>query len=125
MKYLGIDFGLKKIGLAISEGELSSPLSILHIKNLNEGIKKIEEVAYKEKIDRIVIGVPDSGVRTSILKVVKKLKEKFDVVVSAETLSSKMAQSTMINLGVGKKKRAQEDAYAAAQILQDYLDEKS
>lgn len=121
MKYLGVDFGLKKIGLAISEGELSSPLAVIHIKNLNEGIKKIEEVVNKQKIDRIVIGVPDSGVRTTIFKAVKKLKEKFDVVVADETLSSNIAQSTMINLGIGKKKRAEEDAYAAAEILQEYL----
>ncbi len=124
MKYLGVDFGLRKIGLALSEGELSSPLTVLHIKNLNEGIKKIEEVIINKEIDKVVIGIPESGVRMSILKVVNKLRKKFDVAIVEETLSSKDAQSTMKSLGLGKKKRQEEDAYSAAIILQDYLDEK-
>ena len=122
MKYLGVDFGLRKIGLAISEGELSSPLQVIHIKNLNQGIKKIAEFVFREKIDKIIIGVPESGVRVVILKAIRKLKEKFDVETIEETLSSKNAQVTMINLGLGKKKRMEEDAYSAAEILQNYLD---
>ena len=122
MKYLGVDFGMKKIGFAISEGELSSPLTILHIKNLEDGVNQIKEVAMHEKADKIIIGLPDSGVRKHILKVVKKLKEQFDVETFEETLSSKDAQKAMIDLGFGKKKRMEEDAYAAAIILQDYLE---
>ena len=122
MKYLGVDFGLRKIGLALSEGELSSPFKIIHINSLNEGIKKIEEIIEKEKIEKVVIGLPDSGVRAAILKVVSKLSKKYVVVTTDETLSSIGAQSTMLNLGLGKKQRREEDAYSAAQILQDYLD---
>ncbi len=122
MKYLGIDWGMKKIGLAISDGELSSPLCVIHIFSINEGIQKIEEVIAKEGIEKVVIGLPDSGIRNAILKVVSKLSRKYQVVTADETLSSKGAQTTMINLGFGKKKRKEEDAYSAAQILQDYLD---
>ena len=124
MKYLGVDFGLRKIGLATSEGELSSPLSVLHVSNLSEGIKKIEEIVRGEKIDKIIVGLPESGVRNFILKAVKKLAQKFDVETIEETLSSKNAQATMINLGLSKKKRMEEDAYSAAEILQNYLDAK-
>ncbi len=32
MKYLGVDFGLKRVGLAVSEGELASPLQTIEVK---------------------------------------------------------------------------------------------
>ena len=125
MKYLGVDFGNKKIGLAISEGELASPLLTLHVNNLNEGVLKVEEVIKKEGIEKIVVGLPDSGVRNSVLKFVKKLSKKYSVYVADETLSSKIALDTMVNLGIGKKRRKVEDSYSAALILQNYLDEKN
>ena len=122
MKYLGVDFVLRKIGLAVSEGQLSSPLVVIHIKNINEGVIKIEEIILKEKIDKIIVGLPESGIRDFILKFVKKLAQKFQVATFEETLSSKNAKNIMISLGIGKKKRMEDDSYSASIILQNYLD---
>lgn len=124
MKYLGVDFGLRKIGLAISEGVIATPFKVIYVNSQKDAILKISEVIQKESINKIIVGVPESGVRSIILKVVKKLKDKFKVEIVEEHLSSKNAQSTMVNLGIGKKKRMEEDAYSAAIILQDYLDNK-
>lgn len=122
MKYLGVDFGLKKIGFAVSEGELAAPLEVVQVKNTQVGLKKILEIVKKEQVDEIVIGLPDSGVRSTILKVADKIKKVLPVHLVEETLTTKLAKGEMIELGLGKKKRAEEDAYSAAIILQNYLD---
>lgn len=122
MKYLGIDFGLKKIGLSISEGSLASPFGILHIKNKKDALKKIQQVVEKEKIDEIVIGLPESGIRSKVLKFANKLKLIAIVKIVEETLTSHNAKKQMIESNLGKKERMEEDAYSAALILQDYLD---
>lgn len=122
MKYLGVDFGLRKIGLAVSEGELASPLGVIHIKNKTEAVKRIEEVVKKNNINKIVIGLPDSGVRSDILKIAAHLRKNIPTEIVDETLSSLHAKTQMIELGINKKKRIEEDAFSAALILQEYLD---
>ncbi len=44
MKYLGVDYGLKKIGLAVSEGTLASPLQILHVSGKEDALAKLQQV---------------------------------------------------------------------------------
>lgn len=122
MKYLGIDFGLRKIGLAISEGELSSPYGVLYVKNKADAIEKIEDVVRKENISQVVIGLPESGILKTILKVITELRLNIPVEIVDETLSSQKAKERMLELGIKKEKRIDEDAYSAALILQDYLD---
>lgn len=122
MKYLGVDYGLKKIGLAVSEGQLASPFKILHVSSLEDSLAQLKKVTKDENIEKIVVGLPDSGVRNMILKAVRSLQNEFDVVTVDETLSSNTARGQMINLNIPRKKRKQDDAYAAAEILQNYLD---
>ncbi len=124
MKYLGIDYGKHKIGLAISEGLTASPLMILQISGLKDAIAKVLAILKKENIDEVVVGVPESG--QSYLLVKKFIKELEKVVVvkrAEETLSSKQALAKMIQLGLPKNKRQQEDSYAAVIILQNYLNQ--
>lgn len=128
MRYLGVDYGLKKAGLAISEGQIASPLKVLEISGLNDAVSKILQVINKEEIERVVIGVPDSGqsekiVKNFILKLRADLKERpVSVIEADETLSSSSAKELMINLGIGEKQRQKEDAYSAVIILQNFLD---
>ncbi|MDP3974260.1 MAG: Holliday junction resolvase RuvX [Candidatus Daviesbacteria bacterium] len=126
MIYLGIDFGLKKLGFAISEGEIARPLDVIHVSNETDTLIKINEVIKKEGAQKIIMGIPESGIRKKILKVAKKLKDlyKLDIELFEETLSTIKAREKMIFLGIGRKKREDEDAYSAAWILQDYLDFK-
>lgn len=128
MRYLGVDYGLKKMGLAISEGQIASPLKVLAINSLNDAISKITNIIKQETIERVVIGVPESGeAKTAVRKFIAKLKESLKnktvaVIEAPETLSSNSAKNLMIDLGLGEKARQKEDAYAAAIILQDFLD---
>lgn len=123
MKYLGIDFGLKRVGLAISEGEIASPFKIIKGANFADLLEKIKLEAVG--FDKLVIGMPEGRVGKLVKKVIQKLKQDgLDIEAADETLSSKNALSQMIELNIPKKKRRLNDAYAAVEILQGYLDEK-
>lgn len=125
MKYLGIDWGLKKIGLAISEGELASPLGSYNINSLDEGINKVEEIAFEEDVDVLVIGKPEGEMGKNVSRAVGLLqKDGLNVEVTDETLSTQNAQSKMVEMGFSQKKRKDDDAVSAAIILQGYLDGK-
>lgn len=130
MRYLGIDYGYKKIGLALSEGQIASPFEVLKISGLKDALEKIKKIVKDEGIDRIVVGVAESGESAKAVKVfVKHLKEdlkgKIEVIETEETLSSKDAKQFMVELGLGQKKRKEEDAYSAVLILQRFLNSLS
>lgn len=123
MKYLGIDFGLRRVGLAISEGVLASPLQIVEGKNLADLSKKISEFAKKGQFDKVVVGMPEGKTGQVTQKFINVLKRNgISVEIADETLSTQNASHLMIEMGIPKKKRAQSDAQAAAEILQSYLD---
>lgn len=127
MRFLGIDYGKKKVGLALSDGQLASPFKIIAIDNLKHGLNKILQVIKSEQIEKIVIGIPESGEAHSItIKFIQELKKNLkdvEIVEVSETLSSFHARADMLTAGVSKSKRGQEDAVAAAGILQNYLDD--
>lgn len=123
MKYLGIDFGLKRVGLATSEGDLASPLKIIEVKGFKDAVKSIEELVNKEGFDKIIIGLPEGKIGRTVLDFVKAFKKKgADVECADETLSSQRAIQQMIKSGIPKRKRLISDDIAAAIILQNYLD---
>ncbi len=122
MKILGIDYGTKRVGLAISDETqtLARELNILSPKEFWWGIKELIET---EAIERIVIGLPlnMSGGSTQSTEAAQKfsdeLQERFPEIpleFMDERLSSVMAES------MGRKTDV--DSLAAQIILQNYLD---
>lgn len=123
MKYLGVDWGLKRIGLALSEGELASALGSLEIKNPEDGVIKILETARIEDTDLVILGKPEGEMKKKIEKVIKRLsKAGLEVQTTDETLSTQKAKKAMIKMGFGQKMRRDDNAVAAAIILQNFLD---
>lgn len=127
MKYLGIDYGKSKFGTAFSEGELASPGEVIKISGLTDGIQKIEKIISDNNVEIVVIGIPESGEARNVTeKFIHELKhdmlENIQVIEVEETLSTQIAKGSMLVLGISKKNRQKEDAYAAAEILQEYLD---
>lgn len=123
MRYLGVDYGLRKVGLALSEGVLTVPFKIIRVKSLTEAVDKICQIVQQEGVDKVVVGLPEGRMGKITDNFIKALSKKGLNVVSAdETLSSKNALQNMIVSGVSKKKRQEVDAVAAAEILQEYLD---
>lgn len=125
MKYLGIDWGLKRIGLAVSEGQLATPFLNLEINGLSDGIEKIINLIKKENIDLVILGKPEGKMGKIVDKTYQAfLKNKINIKLTDETLSTHDAKKIMIEMGFGKGARKEDNAVAAALILQRYLDEK-
>ncbi len=123
MKYLGVDFGLKRIGLAISEGELASAWKVVEVRNLIDAIEKISTLINLEQFDKVVVGLPEGKIGQTTVGFIKGLKKKgIDIEASDETLSSKNATSLMIEMNISKEKRKVNDDYSAMLILQNFLD---
>ncbi|HEY0555663.1 MAG TPA: Holliday junction resolvase RuvX, partial [Thermoanaerobaculia bacterium] len=60
MRFLGIDFGEKRIGLAISDpaGRLAVPLTTLERRNDRSALRQIAEIVREEGVERLVLGEP-------------------------------------------------------------------
>ena len=128
MRYLGIDYGGKRIGLAISdeEGKMAFPHGLILNRGARPAIKEITSLVRKEKIAKIIIGLPVglSGQETTQTKntraFFRKLKERVGIPLEFENemLTTRIAEQT----GTGKEYR---DKAAAALILQSYLDKSA
>lgn len=115
MNYLGLDYGLAKIGVAIATGPLAEPLTTLNTKN---AIQAIKELVVKHSIDKIVIGdAPEN-----FLKNLKDLGLEIEIV--DETLSSHEAREKLFHT-TQKRRKILEHQVSASIILQNWLDNNS
>ena len=131
-KYLGIDFGLKRIGLSITDQEkiFAFPLTTIEYNNAFNFFK---DLFLKEEISKAIIGYPkrlsgaDSEIESSIKIFITKFKNQFPAIEIErfdERFTSKLASKAIVSSGLGKKKRSNKsliDKVSAAIILQDYL----
>lgn len=125
MRILGIDWGERKVGLALADGPLAEPYKVIRYKDigmLGETIKKIVE---REKIEKVVVGVSEGTSAEESMNFTSVLSFKLAVPVETfdETLTTQEAQKLAIEAGIKRSKRqGLEDAYAATLMLQNYLD---
>lgn len=126
MKYLGVDWGLKRIGLAISEGIQASSYKTLEVSSLEDAALRIQKIVEFDNIDQVVIGRPESGHSAQLVKkAVKKLQSLgLEVIEVDETLSTQEAKQLILEQNLSKKPGRDDNAYSAMLILQNYLDEK-
>lgn len=123
MKYLGIDFGLRRVGLSTSEGNLASPLKTVEVRGFKDSVEKVAGLVRLGGFDKIVIGLPEGKMGKTIIGFAKALEKiGLDVEYADETLSTHQAVAQMVELNIPKNKRHISDAYSAAIILQNYLD---
>jgi putative Holliday junction resolvase len=131
MKILAIDYGLKRIGLAVCDPSqtICSPLSVLD--GTKDIISKLTRIITEENIGAVVIGLPlnmddTEGPQAELVrKFADKLKAAIDVPIhfQDERLSSFGADEKldMASFSPAEKKQRR-DAVAAAEILQNFLD---
>ncbi len=125
MKYLGIDFGLRRVGLATSQGEMATAWKVVEVRNLLDAVNKISEIIKKENFEKVVVGLPEGKMGKTVIGFINGLKRNgIEVNTTDETLSSKNAVSLMIDLNIPKQKRAVNDNFSAMIILQNYLDKE-
>lgn len=123
MRYLGIDYGSKRVGLALSDEEGRMAFPYVVIENANDLLEKIKTIIEKEKVDEVVVGESKNfqGEENQIMIAIKKFADDLkrevgkEVRYEPEFLSSHQAQSIQ-----GKNEML--DASAAAIILQSFLD---
>ncbi len=123
---LGIDLGKKTTGLAISAGELASPFATITHKSTAEAIEKITKICKEESVDKIVLGYVEGKIKSYFEGFAKKFKAKnpqIEIILQDETLTSRQAVRTMINIDMPKLKRQKkEHELAATIILENYLE---
>ena len=133
MRYLAIDYGRKRIGLAICDASemIASPLTV--IDGGKEPIKRIVEIVTQENVGAIVVGMPlnmddsEGPQAKETMEFAERLKKhvEIDVFFQDERLSSFAAEEKMASAELSrKKKRKYLDAVAAAQILETFLENR-
>lgn len=120
--YLGIDFGLAHIGLAVAESILATPLPGL--KNDSKLFNKLKTITQNLNITHIIVGLPSGPIESLTRTFVETLKSQLNLPVSLhdETLSSHDAKEKLLEAGSSRKKRHNDHSYAAVLILEDYLE---
>ena len=134
-KIIAIDYGLKRIGIAISDESQILAFGLNTISNL-EIISFLRETIEKENVNILVIGKPlqknnsPSEIESSIILFIKKLNINFPQIIIKrydERFTSLIAKKTIIEGGIKKMKRRNKDLVdkiSATIILQSYLENK-
>jgi putative Holliday junction resolvase len=123
MRYLGIDFGSKRVGLALSDESNKLAFPFLVLANNSKLLLEIEKIINQNKITCLVVGESTDfkGLPNKIMKEInifsEKIKQDLDLPIFFEPEFMTSAQAEQIQ---GKNKM--NDASAAAIILQTYLD---
>lgn len=137
MRVIGLDLGDKTLGIAISDTSqtIASAYETIRFQNndFEDALDKLKEVVLELNPEKIILGLPknmDGSIGFQAQKVLDfktKIEEeiKIEVVLIDERLTSKMADSLMINASLSRKKRKSKiDKVAATLILQSYLDRR-
>lgn len=122
MRFLGIDYGEKRVGIAISdeEGKFAFPLAVL--ENNKKILAEIKKIVQKEKVEKIIFGLPldlknrptDSTKPAENFKIKLEKITELPVLFEKEFFTTKEAERIQ-----GKNEKI--DASAAALILKHYL----
>ena len=135
MKYLGLDYGSVRCGVAISDklGIIASTYEVIKYKSTEELIKRIEEIIKDEKIEKIILGDPknldgsisDRSEKTYEFKNLLENIFNIEVILEDERLTTVEAEKILLEGKVRREKRKKViDKMAARIILQSYLDRK-
>lgn len=126
MRYLGVDYGTKRVGVALSDegGTMAFPCAIL--KNSKELIGEIKNICVKEGVEQIVVGesLNYKSEPNSVMKEIKSFVDELEETISVPVLFEREFLSTQQARFFQEEKKHVDDS-AAAVILQSYLDKKN
>lgn len=136
MRILGLDFGSKTVGVAVSDslGWTAQGLEIIRRQSqskLRQTLARIEQIIAEYQVEKIVLGFPKNmnnteGDRCEKTKEFKEMLERrtgLEVVLWDERLTTVAADRTMMESGIRREHRKEYvDEIAAIFILQGYLD---
>lgn len=139
MRIMGLDFGSKTVGVAISDALLLTAQGIEIIRRkeenkLRQTLARIEELIAEYEVEEIVLGLPKhmnatEGVRVELTHEFKdKLERRTGLPVTFwdERLTTVAADKIMMEAGIRREHRKEHvDRIAASLILQGYLDRRN
>lgn len=136
MRILGLDYGTKTTGVAVSDptGMIAQGIEIIRRTdelNIKPTLNRILELCVEYKVEKIVLGMPknmnntigERGEKTQAFKQKLENKTKLPVILWDERLSTVAAENILLEADLSRQKRKQViDKMAAIIILQNYLD---
>ena len=136
MRILGLDFGTKTVGVAVSDERLITAQGVEIIRRkaptkLRQTLARIDELVGEYGVEKIVLGYPKNmnnteGERCERTQEFKEMLEKrtgLEVVLWDERLTTVSADNAMMEMGIRRENRKEYvDEIAAIFILQGYLD---
>lgn len=139
MRIMGLDFGSKTVGVAVSDALLLTAQGIEIIRRkeenkLRQTLARIEELIVEYEVEEIVLGLPKhmnatEGVRAELTQEFKEKLERrtgLPVTLWDERLTTVAADKIMMEAGIRREHRKEHvDRIAAALILQGYLDRRN
>ena len=139
MRIMGLDFGSRTVGVAISDSLLLTAQGVEIIRRkeenkLRQTLARIEELIVENEVDEIVLGLPKNmndteGVRVELTKEFKEKLERrtgLPVYFWDKRLTTVAADKAMMEAGIRRENRKDYvDMIAATLILQGYLDRRN
>jgi len=133
MRILGLDYGDRRIGVALSDafGWTAQGLEMIERKQEGDDIRRIEQLVREHEVEAIVVGLPKNmngtiGPRGEIsMAFAEQLRQTLSLPVHLwdERLTTVAATRTLLEADVSRRKRKLlVDKMAAALLLQNYLD---
>jgi putative transcription antitermination factor YqgF len=128
MNILAIDYGLKRVGLAVTAEDSIFELPVITYHHIHDLRDRIQQIIRDYNVQKVVIGVPSWG------KITPKSQQfaqwlntqKVEAIVYTEDLTTEQANKELMDYGVEARHRAKtRDSLSARFILQDYLEKNS
>ena len=132
-RVLGIDFGTRRIGLALSDptGMVASPLPFLENTGVKPVVSKLKEMVESQGIETVVVGLPRNmdgtygpsaeKVRDFVAQIQPAISAK--IITQDERLTTSQASRDLAQMGLSQKElRKKVDSSSATLILQQFLD---
>jgi len=134
-RYMGIDYGSKRIGVALCDPLLTFAYSYKTLINDNNFLKELKVIIEEKNVVKIILGLPSESYHASkiLAEEVRKLKNEIEtkrsleVILWDEEFTSVLAEQQVLDSVKSKKKRKDKgliDRNSAAIILQEYLNSK-
>jgi putative Holliday junction resolvase len=134
-RIMGIDYGEKRIGIALSDPLLTFAYAFTTLQNDSSFLINLSKIILEKKIIKVILGLPSERFKSSkvlsqkVLKLKSEIetKNKLEVILWDEEFSSAIAKEKVLESVTKKSKRKQKDLldrHSAAVILQEYLDTK-
>ena len=120
MRVLGVDFGLRHLGIALSDegGLLARPLRVLHVTSVRDAPDAVAEVATEAEARTVVVGVPLGLEGEERREEVRRVKRFAHALRKRTGLEVFLVDESLSTREAGRQGHAQ----AAAVILQRWLD---